>query len=127
LATRAGGPVTTVTGRYKVTELDGLAGGAPGAAWAIGISRNAGLTRSTSVLERWNGAAWSRVDLQAALVSKLGGEPPLYISASSPGNVWAFTPLGGWVHGNGKTWTAGRLPTKSQEIWASLATGTGDA
>jgi hypothetical protein len=120
--------VATVTVPSRNTELLGIAAAGPAAAWAAGGSAKPTGASIKPVLEEWNGTAWTPISLSGTLVSKMGPSPLLYtVSASSPGNVWAFTLNNGWLHGNGSTWTAGRIATPSLLFDTALATGTDSA
>jgi hypothetical protein len=117
--------VATVSQPSLETALFGVATAGPRHAWAVGFASPSGGTTPVPVVQSWNGSAWSAVTLPAGVVSTLGRTgPPLLdtTAASGPGNVWAFTVPGGWLHYNGTAWKAGTLARGRALVQASLVT-----
>jgi hypothetical protein len=100
----------------------------PQHAWAVGFAASISGNTDLPVVQRWDGSAWSPVTLPSRVVSRLGrGGPPFLdaVAASGPGDVWAFTGPGGWLHYNGTLWKAGTLAHGRAAVLASLVTATG--
>jgi hypothetical protein len=117
--------LATVSQPSLETALFGVATAGPRHAWAVGFASPSGGTTPVPVVRSWNGSAWSPVTLPAGVVSTLGRSgPPLLdtTAASGPGNVWAFTLSGGWLHNNGTAWKAGTLGRGRALVQASLVT-----
>jgi hypothetical protein len=94
--------------------------------WAVGYAGSSKGDTFTPIVESWNGVSWGPVTVPTAQLTKLGELPLLdTVATSGPGNVWAFTAFGGWLHGttNGTTWTAGRISKKPVVVQSSLALG----
>lgn len=98
--------VTAARGRF-----DAVAAADPRHAWAVGGSPD----RSgdfAPLIARWNGVSWAPARVPAKVRSRLG---PLAILdsavAAGPSNLWAFSiTIGGWLHYDGSSWTAGQIP-----------------
>ena len=117
--------VATVSRSSSETALVGVATAGPRHAWAVGFASSSGGNTLLPVVQSWDGSAWSPVTLPARVVSTLSRNgPPLLdtTAASGPGNVWAFTVPGGWLHNNGTAWKAGTLARGHALVLASLVT-----
>jgi|GEM_PF-1588388 len=120
--------VATVPASDGGSELTGVAVADQRHAWAVGFAVNTKTTTFAPVVMNWNGSAWTQVSLPAGVVKELGGAiGPLLVTvgASSPSNMWAFTPSGGWLRWNG-TWTAGQITKALVFIDATAVLGPGD-
>ena len=117
--------VATVSRPSLDTALVGVATAGPRHAWAVGFAASSAGSTFLPVVQSWDGSAWSPVTLPASVVSTLSRSgPPLLdtTAASGPGNVWAFTLTGGWLHNDGTAWKAGMLARGHALVQASLVT-----
>ena len=117
--------VATVSQPPLETALLGVATAGPRHAWAVGVAISSSTDTVLPVLQSWDGSAWSPVRLPSGVVSRLGRSGPPFLdttAASGPGNVWAFTGPGGWLHYNGTAWKAGTLARGRAALLASLVT-----
>jgi len=107
------------------TALFGVTTSGPAHAWAVGPAISSDGNTSLPVVESWDGSAWAQVSRPASVVSALGQSGSFLdcTAALGPTNVWAFSLFGRWLHGNGATWTAGKLAGGQALVQASLATG----
>jgi hypothetical protein len=94
--------------QQRSTGLNGVTALSSSNVWAVGNAQYADFTRNTLV-EHWNGSAWSLVSAKAAVGSVLRG-----ISAVSASDIWAVGSGGTsgsatlatlTEHWNGATWT----------------------
>jgi hypothetical protein len=103
--------VATAGGKDNPGWMEAVAAPAADDAWAFGaVTSRAAPDTYTAVVRHWNGRSWQKVSLPGAVSAALSGFPSTVAGASAPGNVWAFTGTGAWVHFNGHRWTAGELP-----------------
>jgi hypothetical protein len=85
-------------------------------AWAVGLVAGKNATSIQTVIRHWAGKTWGQVTLPAKVAKAWKAEDPFgaQVGASSPTNVWIFSPLaGGYLRLNGKHWSLGRLPSGS--------------
>jgi hypothetical protein len=116
--------VATISQPSKLTELVGVSAAGPAAAWTVGLAESGNGKTIVPLVESWNGTKWTQVGLSTTVISKLGSDPLLdTVAASSPDNIWAFSFVGGWLHGSGTTWTAGKLASTAVLVQSSLAIG----
>ena len=98
--------VATIAPGNEEVQLNAVTAIARGDAWAVGPAG-----ANSDIVEHWNGAGWQQVAVPArvlAKVSDLGS-----VGATADSNIWAFDFGGTWLHFNGTSWTAGRVPTLS--------------
>jgi hypothetical protein len=120
--------VATVSRPPLATFLLGVATAGPWHAWAVGFASASGGNTDLPVVQSWDGSVWSPVTLHSGVVSRLSRSGPPFLDtapASAPGNVWAFTVPGGWLHYNGTAWKAGTLARGRALLQASLVTARG--
>src|SRR5215467_14305040 len=90
---------------------------APDDAWAVGPAG-----ANSDIVEQWNGAGWQQVAVPARVLAKVSVLSS--VAATADSNVWAFDFGGTWLHFNGASWTAGRVPTlRGPRSGLGLATG----
>ncbi len=85
-------------------------------AWAVGVLAGKNSTSVQTVIRHWAGKTWGEVTLPAKVAKAWKAEDPFgaQVGASSPTNVWIFSPIaGGYLRLNGKHWSLGRLPSGS--------------
>jgi hypothetical protein len=94
-------------------------------AWAFGVSIDRPSVFSP-LIARWDGRSWTAVRLPAKVRSRLGPLPLLGSAvASGPRNLWAFSlTVGGWLHFDGSSWTAGLVPAGVLTTTASVIAGS---
>ncbi len=118
--------VATVSEPSESTGLVSVAAAGDKGSWAVGYAGSTNGDIITPIVESWSGTSWGPVTVPTTELTKLGELPVLdTVATSGPGNVWAFTAFGGWLHGtsNGTTWTAGKLGKAQVLVQSSLALG----
>lgn len=108
--------------------LSSITAAGPGQAWAVG-GTSTGLG-GPPVVQRWVHGQWVQVKLPKPVLAGLGqSESLITVSASRPGNVWAFNSDAGWLHWNGSKWHSGQDigPTAPDDVISVLAIGQDSA
>jgi len=96
--------VATIAPDNQEVQLNAVTAIARGDAWAVGVAG----TADSAIVVRWNGTAWRQAAVPAALAAKASVVNS--VAATSDSNVWAFDFGGNWLHFDGSSWTAGRVP-----------------
>jgi hypothetical protein len=94
---------TIAPGNQEV-QLNAVTAIATGDAWAVGVTGKS----TGDIVEHWNGASWQQVAVPARVLAQVNVLNS--VAATADNNVWAFDFEGDWLHFNGSTWTAGRIP-----------------
>jgi hypothetical protein len=122
--------VATISEPSLSTGLLSVAAAGSKGSWAVGYAGSSNGDTVTPIVESWNGASWRPVTVPTKQLTKLGELPLLdAVATSGPGNIWAFTAFGGWLHSttDGSTWTAGKLSKTDLVIEASVPAGPDSA
>ncbi len=111
--------VASPNGSNPVNELHGVAAVADNDVWAVGASYKTGFTLSQSLIEHWNGTAWSVMPSPnpSSTLNVLNA-----VAAVSANDVWAvgFAPTGASniliEHWNGAIWSVVPGPSTSMTL-----------
>jgi hypothetical protein len=85
--------------------------------WAVGRSRNPFTSRTSALIERWDGNRWSQV-------FGFGADALYGVAAVSPGDAWTvgdsagLSSIGRW---NGSSWSAFPSPSVAGRLYAATA------
>jgi hypothetical protein len=97
--------VATIAPNNQEVQLNAVTAIAPGDAWAVGPIG----TSTGDIVEHWNGAGWLQAAVPARVLAKVSTLSS--VAATSDSNLWAFDFNGDWLHFDGSSWAAGRVPT----------------
>jgi alpha-tubulin suppressor-like RCC1 family protein len=99
--------------------------------WAVGYTTSGATNHQRTLIEHWNGSAWTVVPSPDPLRGTAGNDALEAVDGVSPTDVWAvgqrFSFNGGGItlifeHFNGTTWTVARFPVTTRFELASAIT-----
>jgi alpha-tubulin suppressor-like RCC1 family protein len=120
-------PVATTVGQAELNGVDDLS---PTNAWAVGDFEETGTTNELTLIEHWNGTAWTVVPSPNPGTGTGSADVLTAIDGVGPNDLWAvgYFDIGGefnallFEHWNGTAWSFVPPPEESGEQFATAVT-----